>query len=135
MIRPTKRAVGVFAGEIALAIVPALAWPPLWALWLGALLATFVLLAADWFLAPAARALTPTWRIPEKLFVGRPARMAVRIAAGRDEDRAMGRGFGGRARPAAAVHRAQRRRPLQIDGTRAHRRSNAATRPGCSRRR
>jgi uncharacterized protein (DUF58 family) len=69
VIRPTPRAVLLFAAGFPLALLPALVASPLWTVWAAVLAGTLALLAADWLLAVPPSDVSVAVAAPDVLYV------------------------------------------------------------------
>ncbi len=85
MIRPTGRAVLLFAVSVPLAVVVVTTVPGLWnlsLLWPGAVA---VLLFADWSMLPGEKRVDRTWTLPKRLYIGETGRAEINLSVpGRD---------------------------------------------------
>jgi uncharacterized protein (DUF58 family) len=83
MIRPTLRAVLIFAGGIPLALFIVIYDPRLWPLSFNYGLLAFVAIATDWALALPPRLLTVKITVPDRLYIGERGATTAVIGAGR----------------------------------------------------
>ncbi len=85
MIRPTGRAVLLFAVSVPLALVLVTTVPGMWnlsLLWPGAVA---VLIFADWSMLPGDRLVGRTWTLPRRLYIGEAGRAEIDLTVpGRD---------------------------------------------------
>jgi uncharacterized protein (DUF58 family) len=83
MIRPTLRAVLIFAGGIPLALFIVIYDPRLWPLSFNYGLLAFVAIATDWALALRPRLLGVKITVPDRLYIGERGATTAVISAGR----------------------------------------------------
>jgi uncharacterized protein (DUF58 family) len=80
-MRPTLRALILFAGGVPAALVPVLVHPRLWTVWIAYLGAAVIVLGCDAIFALARRRLTVTVTTPEQIFIGDDGTLRAMLAA------------------------------------------------------
>src|SRR5258708_2633637 len=82
-MRPTLRSVLLFAGGVPVALLPAIFTARLWTVWLAYTGVALFLIAADAALALGPRRLHVATELPETLFIGEAATLALKLSAPR----------------------------------------------------
>ena len=82
MIRPTPRALGVWAAGLVPAVLPVLVSPGWWPAWIGWSALVLLALGIDALALPPARELRVVCEPPEALPVGRPTEVPLRLSLG-----------------------------------------------------